>query len=432
MNLLVYSHCLSPRLRYVFKQIFNSILKVNVTFTKDKDFFIKYDLPKISYTHRPVCNELFFKSTDLLFQKSILDQEISVFEYKSIKCFYACEESCLPFDPFASSFFMLSRYEEYLPHLKDKFGRFEAKQSLSFKNGFLKKPIVDIWSNLIKDLIINYYPNFHFPDKNFSFLNTIDIDNAYAYLEKGFLRNLGGLLRDLIQKKDLSNRLNVLFKRKKDPYDTFNQLLYLHKKYSLNTIFFFLLADYGINDKNVPATSKKLIKQIKEVSDYCNVGLHNSFGSLVKNEKLKLELDRMVDILHTEVLFARQHFIKIDIPKMYLNLLKFGVKHDFSMGFASIPGFRAGTCNPYFFYDLDLENETDLMIHPFAIMDVTLNDYMNLSPTESLSLIKEVIDEVKNVNGNFISIWHNESLNFKDRWLGWENIYEAMINYAIK
>ena len=102
------------------------------------------------------------------------------------------------------------------------------------------------------------------------------------------------------------------------------------------------------------------------------------------------------------------------------------------MGFASIPGFRAGTCNPYFFYDLDLENETDLMIHPFAIMDVTLNDYMNLSPQDSLTLIKDIVDEVKNVNGNFISIWHNESLNFQDRWAGWENIYEEMIKYAIK
>ena len=161
---------------------------------------------------------------------------------------------------------------------------------------------------------------------------------------------------------------------------------------------------------------------------YCD----NSFASLSKKEKLKLEIDRMVDIVHTEVIHTRQHFIKLNMPEMYRNLLKFGVKNDFSMGFVSSPGFRAGTCNPYFFYDLDLENETDLMIHPFSIMDVTLKDYMNLSPSESLSLIKDIINEVKNVNGKFISIWHNESLNFSDRWLGWENIYSEMIKYAIK
>ena len=431
MNLLVYSHSLSPRLRYVFKQIFTSILKINIVFTDDKEFFTNSDSLKISYTHRPICNELFFKSTDLLFQKSILNQEVSVFEYKKKPCFYPCEGSCLPFDPFASSFFMLSRYEEYLPQIKDKFGRFEAKESFAFKNGFLKKPVVDIWSNMIKEEVKSYYPNFIFPNKNYRFFNTIDIDNAYAYLEKGFLRNLGGFFRDIIKRKDPLNRLKVVFSQK-DPYDTFNHLLHLHKQYNLNTTFFFLLADYGINDKNVPVTSRKLINQIKEVSDYCNVGLHTSFASLSRSKKLKLELNRLMDIIHTEVLYTRQHFIKLDIPKMYRNLVKFGVKHDFSMGFASRPGFRAGTCNPYLFYDLDLENEMDLTIHPFMIMDVTLNDYMNLSPSDSLSLIKDIINEVKNVNGDFISVWHNESLNFQDRWSGWQGVYEEMIKYAIK
>jgi len=431
MDILVYSHSLSPRLRYIFKQIFSSILKIDIVFTEDKEFFINSDSFKISYTHRPLCNELFFKSTDLLFQKSILNQEISVFEYKSFPCFFPCEGSCLPFDPFASSFFMLSRYEEYLPQIKDKFGRFEAKESFAFKNGFLNKPVVDIWSNMIKEEVVNYYPKFHFPNKSYRFLNTIDIDNAYAYLEKGWLRNLGGFFRDVIQRRNPLKRLKVIF-TKKDPYDTFNQLLYLHKQYNLNTTFFFLLADYGINDKNVPVTSRRLISQIQQVSDYCNVGLHTSFASLSKNKKLKLELNRLMDIIHTEVLYTRQHFIKLDIPRMYRNLVKFGVKHDFSMGFASKPGFRAGTCNPYLFYDLDLENETDLSIHPFVIMDVTLNDYMNLSPSESLSLIKEIINEVKNVNGDFISIWHNESLNFQDRWSGWKGVYEEMIKYAIK
>ena len=129
MNILVYSHNLSPRLRYIFKQIFNNILNVNVSFTDNKEYFINNDLPKISYTHRKISNELFFRSTELLFEKTIVNQDIKVLEFRSIKFFYPCEDSCLPFDPFAASFFMLSRYEEYLPHIKDKFGRFEAKES---------------------------------------------------------------------------------------------------------------------------------------------------------------------------------------------------------------------------------------------------------------------------------------------------------------
>ena len=192
------------------------------------------------------------------------------------------------------------------------------------------------------------------------------------------------------------------------------------------------MADYGLHDRNVPITSKRFIQQIKTISDYCNVGLHTSFASLSKPEKIKLELNRMSDILHKQIVCTRQHFINLDMPNMYRNLLKYNVKNDFSMGFVSNPGFRAGTSNSYFFYDLDFENQTDLMIHPFVVMDVTLNDYMNLSPDESISLIKDMIKQVKKVHGKFTSIWHNESLYFEDRWSGWENVYEEMIKYAIK
>jgi len=432
MDILVYSHNLSPRLRYIFKQIFCNILNVNISFTDDKEYFVKKDTPKISYTHRKISNELFFKSSDLMYQKSIIEQDLKVSELDSVKYFYLCEGSCLPFDPFAASFFMLSRYEEYLPHIKDKFGRFEAKESFGYKNNFLNKPVVDHWAIIIKKEIIKCYPDFIFPIKKYSFLNTIDVDNAYAYLEKGFLRNLGGFFRDLIKNNDPLNRLKVLFKLSKDPYDNYSKLLFLNKKYNLNTIFFFLLADYGFNDKNTPVTSRKFNELIKEISDYCKVGLHTSYASLTSKNKLNIELKRLNNIFHKEILNSRQHFIKLNMPNMYRNLIKHGIKNDFSMGFASLPGFRAGTCSKFSFYDLDLESETDLNILPFSIMDVTLNEYMNLSPSEALDTIKGIVDEIKKVDGTFVSIWHNESLDYDRRWHGWNNIYEEMIKYANK
>ena len=432
MNILVYSHNLSPRLRYIFKQIFNNVLNVNVSFTDNIEYFINNDLPKISYTHRKISNELFFRSTDLLFEKTIVNQDIKVLEFRSIKFFYPCEDSCLPFDPFAASFFMLSRYEEYLPHIKDKFGRFEAKESFAYKNNFLDKPIVDIWAVLVKEELVKYYPNLIFPIKNYNYLNTIDIDNAFSYLDKGFLRNIGGFFRDLIKNNRPFERIKVLFKYSKDPYDTYSKLFDFINKYNLKTIFFFLLADYGYNDKNVPYTSNRLRELIKQISDYCNIGIHASYNSLKNTNKLKIEMNRLSEILHKEVLDSRQHFIKLNMPSMYRNLIKNGIKDDYSMGFVSLPGFRAGTCSKFSFYDLDLESETDLNIHPFSIMDVTLNDYMNLTPSQSIDIIRNIIDEIKIVEGTFISIWHNESLNYSGRWYGWDNVYLKMIKYAKK
>jgi hypothetical protein len=43
----------------------------------------------------------------------------------------------LPFDPLAATFYLVSRYEEYLPFIPDEHGRFPAKQSFAFSNGFL-------------------------------------------------------------------------------------------------------------------------------------------------------------------------------------------------------------------------------------------------------------------------------------------------------
>jgi hypothetical protein len=56
---------------------------------------------------------------------------------------------------------------------------------------------------------------------------------------------------------------------------------------------------------------------------------------------------------------------------------------------------------------------------------------MNISAQEALGVIKPLIDEVKAVNGNFIPIWHNESIGGLKRWHGWQQVYEEMIRYAI-
>ena len=84
----------------------------------------------------------------------------------------------------------------------------------------------------------------------------------------------------------------------------------------------------------------------------------------------------------------------------------------------------------HIFYDLDLELETDLKIHPFIVMDVTLKNYLNLDPKDAISKIYNLINEVKYVNGTFTSVWHNQSLFFENDWQDWHSVYENMIKYV--
>ena len=149
--ILVYTHQITPRLSYVFNILFKHFLSYDIRLTVHLDEFISFDGMKISYTKKPLGNELFFSSHSILFEKGILDQSIHVKSWNGKKIFFEqTESSALPFDVFAASFYLLSRYEECLPHIKDRFHRFPAKESLAYKNDFLKVPIIEYW---LKDLV---------------------------------------------------------------------------------------------------------------------------------------------------------------------------------------------------------------------------------------------------------------------------------------
>ena len=276
------------------------------------------------------------------------------------------------------------------------------------------------------------YPGFYFSKQSYQHVSTIDIDNAWAYLEKGNLRTAGGYARAFIKsnKEELAERKKVFSGTLKDPYDTYDILANVQKKYNLKSIFFFLLADYGRNDKNVPSSSKKLQALIKSIDKYAEIGIHGSFASNNNPNKLKKEISRLSRILNKQIVKSRQHFLILNFPGIYRNLLAKGITEDYTMGFAQEIGFRAGICTSYYWYDLQKEEETQLMIHPFAIMDATLNFYMQVSPDKVIEKVKPIIDEVKKVEGTFMSLWHNESLSEKGKWKAWRNVYEEIVKAA--
>jgi hypothetical protein len=264
-------------------------------------------------------------------------------------------------------------------------------------------------------------------------VSTFDIDNAYAYREKGFMRTVGGYVKDLLKLDfgQVKDRTQVLFGNKRDPYDTYDFQFSIQKKYKFKTIYFFLVGDYGVNDKNLPVESRKFQSLIKTVGDYAEVGVHPSYGSNSKPELLKKEVGRLAKVLHREVTNSRQHFLKLSFPDTYRNLIDLDITDDHTMGFANEIGFRAGICSAFNFYDLDLEIETKLRIHPFTVMDATLKYYMKVPPSKAIEAIRPLLEEVKKVNGTFISLWHNESLSGEKQWQGWQDVYEEMIKLAL-
>ncbi|MBW8050864.1 MAG: hypothetical protein FVQ77_11120 [Cytophagales bacterium] len=429
-TLLIFSTQITPRINYTFKLIFTEILGLDIRLTDNIEEFKSYEGPKLNYSKQSIGDELFFFSVNLLFQTGIEKQDINVFDWENCKVFYQTENnSIVPFDPFAATFYLAVRYEEYLPHKKDKFGRFEADKSLAYQNGFLQKPVINIWAKKIKDIIKQKYPDYPFPQRSYQYISTIDIDHAYAYLEKGFLRTFGAYARSLVHLdfNQIVERSKVLLKKLKDPYDTYEFQFSIQQKYNLEAVYFFLVSDYSKYDKNVPINSTKFKALIQSIAEYGAIGIHPSFTSNNNGLKLEKEINRLSKVLNKPITKSRQHYLVLNLPDTYRNLIKFGITDDYTMGYASEPGFRAGICTPFWFYDLKSEKETNLKLHPFAVMDGTLKDYKKLTAENAISCIHTLIKEVKAVDGTFISLWHNHSLSNAGEWIGWRDVYEQMI-----
>ncbi|MGM0566243.1 MAG: polysaccharide deacetylase family protein [Bacteroidota bacterium] len=433
--LLIYTDKNSNRLQYTLKTIFREILGIDFTHTIHKDDFLKYQGPKLNYSAKSFSQEIFFCSYDLLYETGIGNFEVNLIDFEGTKALFPVndEKSYLPFDVFSASFYLLSRYEEYLPYKKDEHGRFHAHESLAWKNKFLKKPVVNIWAYQIKRILKKRYPSLVFRRRTFRFVPTYDIDMAFSYRSKGFVRTTGGFINDLFHRrfKDLVLRSRVISGLQPDPFDTFSYQINLHKRYNLQAIYFILFADYSRYDKNISVNNKRFQHLVKHLSDYAEVGIHPSYSSRNNVEMLQKEVRKLSTVLKREVKVSRQHFLRMDLPSTYRNLLAVEITDDYTMGFAAEPGFRAGTCDPFYFYDLDMETETGLKVHPFAIMDGTLIDYKQMKPHEASSVIKQLIEEVKAVDGTFISLWHNHSLNPDSVNGNWREVYEEMVEMAM-
>lgn len=196
--MLIYIRYNSPRADYIFSTLLSALGIDKYTVTADKTLLKDLEGPKINYSEERITEEeLWIKPFDLLFENKAEEQTIHCFGFNETKAFFKTPDGDFPFDIFAASFYLISRYEEYLPHKTDMYGRYAHENSLAFKEGFLKFPAVNIWLRYFKKTVLKKFPFLHFSPRAFQFLPTYDIDIAWSYLHKAWFRNFGGLLRSM-------------------------------------------------------------------------------------------------------------------------------------------------------------------------------------------------------------------------------------------
>jgi len=431
--LLLYSSTISARLQYIAKTLFSTI-----ECTNNVQVFIESNEPKINYSTEPISpNELWIQPHGLLEETGIKEQIIEVTEWQSLKVFFKTEGS-IPFDFLAASFYLITRYEEYLPHENDMYGRYAHTNSIAFKHNFLHLPLINLWMQKIE----KYFPPlttqdspFMTSDSRFSYLPTYDIDIAYSYLHHSTIKNVGGFFKDLINGKidAVAERLQVLTQVKKDPFDVYEWLHQLHKEYRLQPIYFFLLAKERKGyDKNIRPQTKGMTQLIAQHGEQYTVGIHPSWQSNNDEKILTNEIHQLNKITHQSIEHSRQHYIKMNLPLTYETLIQQGIQHDYSMGYGSINGFRASYTLPFNWYNLAKEESTNLQIHPFCFMEANSFFEQKLSAEEAAKELQNYFDVVKKVNGTLITIFHNHFLTHQPLWIEWRNMYEQFlkVNFA--
>ncbi len=417
----VYTQHTTSRLIYSLDLVFKTILDIDYVITSDPDI----EGPLINYSDDRSIGGIFIQPEGLLFESDIKKQDIWVAHLDELPLFFQQPpEAGFLIDIFSFSFYLVSRYEEYLPFTRDEHGRFAAESSLAYKHDFINKPVVDLWAQRFAKTISILYPKLLIKPPAYSKLMTLDIDQPFAYRGKGVIRTMGGIVVDFLKGRNTSLRLSCVSGRKKDPYDTYEYIAEVARKYKSPVKYFFTTGDRSKYDKNPNPLRPCYRRLIKRLSSEHEIGLHPSYKSNNLIKLLLREKARLEKASEKEVSDVRKHFLLLDFPQTYQLLIQMGIQRDYTLGYIREAGFRASIARPFKFYDLIREEATDLELIPFQYMDGTYQQHKRFTPKEAKKAIKILIDETKAVGGLFVSVWHNTSLTENNEWEGWRDVFE--------
>ena len=420
--MLVYVDKVTARVKYITNLVLTELVGTTIKLTTNKEDFIESQQEKLSYAKSRICNEVFIpQNSDLLYEIGVIKQQNIVID-----------SSDANFDLFSASFFFASRYEEYLEKDFDMHGRYKHTSSLAFKKGILHLPVVNLWAKELRSRITDAYPDIELKERHFKYINSIDVDTAWRFKAQGLVRTAASLCLDLIKRRGtgtFKRRISVLRNEEKDPASNFDFILSKKEGKTAEALLFLQVGPYGRYDKNNDIRNKNFRNLICYFYRSHMIGVHPSYGSNSTVSKIRKEINRILNVVGKDHLSrSRFHYLRFSLPKSYNSLIKCHIDNDYSMGYSTHSGFRSGLCTAYKFYDLIAEKQKPLTIHPFAVMDVTLLRTVGLEG--AMDEIKRMMDTVYAVNGEFISIFHNQNLCEEGEWIGWRDVYTKTLEYA--
>ncbi len=332
----------------------------------------------------------------------------------------------LNLDIFGSIFFMISRYEEPVIKERDAHNRFPATSSVAYKSGFLNRPIVDEYVEILWACMKLLWPGIQRKQYSYRVFLSHDVDHPFVVYDQSWHQIFRNIAGDLTIRKDLSLALQRIKCKVRndstlDPANTFDFIMDLSEKYDLKSEFYFMTdhtagsldgSEYSIESLQIT----KLMHRIYERGH--RIGLHGSYNSFSNPQQIKKEFERLMKTteklgIKQDSWGGRQHYLRFENPITWQSWEDAGLNYDSTLGFADYIGFRCGTCHEFPVFDLETKRVLHLREIPLIVMDVILwgDQYPNLkSEKDIIERIKNISDTCRNYSGTFTLLWHNSSL----------------------
>mgnify|MGYP003393875938 CR=1 FL=1 len=406
-EVLIHTNTTDALLRSAAQQVFVRILGWSVHMTTEAETARTSALPVIAYGDGPIGSG--FRIAALSGDDALAD----------------------PFrDPIRFTSVMLTTWQG--SGATDEHGRSRTHELLVHRKGWIDRPIVD---EVVLDLarrLQAVLPGLPPVRRTYRHIATLDVDNGFKYLGRPVWRTIGSAARDLLHGRmgELKDRAATLLGARPDPYDAYDHFHEVNSGNADRTITNFLVAPHGKFDHAVGLSSRRMIRRMQAIAQWSDVGLHPSYFASEKPQLFAKEKAALEAAIAQPVFASRQHFLRFRSPETFLELERIGIKEDHSIGLHDAIGFRAGTCTPFPFYDVENDRETALMIVPFQVMASARADKMKLTPDEAIAAGKQVIDKVKAVQGTFIGVWHERFISDHGAEKGWRRVVEETIRYA--
>ncbi|MCA1762640.1 MAG: hypothetical protein ABR574_12575 [Cryomorphaceae bacterium] len=329
-------------------------------------------------------------------------------------------------DIVGSTFFMLSRWEESVIESRDVHKRFDYRESLSVKFGFYQRPIVNEYVELLWELCRFFNPELKRTDRKYTCTFTSDIDELRKWKKpKRLFESVYLHLSRLHFGKayaDVRNYLNAYFHIKRDFYNNLDYLV--REANGVNTIFYLKTGySHPRHDKNRYKLEDYAAELNYAAGRGVKFGIHPNYDTYLNPEKLREDIHELQLYLNDPVSRVRQHYLRFSVPETWKIQANANLLEDSTMIFSHRGGFRNGVCYSFPVFDFKANRELGMFESPVLLMETA---YSKVGYDQLIEDANRLVSQVEKYKGNFVFLWHNGNLVYKDD----RHYFEKLIELA--